>query len=410
MYPNSSNSSNSNYHAHSQSHSHSQSQSMLHVLGGVGAGMSGTGIVSPSSSYSPNYPVHDPVFVIPQVPELTKVPEFNKHTSSSSSASNRLTPGYDMRTLRKQLEGLVAEIEERTHTQHLLYRQNEELWAYTQTLMEANKVNVQTMQQQMHQLHSELRELHAERTDLAHKLQHTNNANELLRQLDADIQHLQVENTNAESLRKQAEVELQRANLERVKLATQLERTHEELEGRHTQLDTHRALRQEEESLQRAEEFFYTSKSVLKAAYSRFRASVCRDMRLSRIRTVFVKVYAQHLKREHLNLWKMYVYRRRIMHANTRTRELECRDECFDNWKVFTMLEKLRKSVSRKHMLAKIFGAWKRFHKEETWERSSTFKVCPLHCPCSSRGSCCHQPVICVCHCYVVCRSSISRV
>ena len=50
---------------------------------------------------SPNYPLQEPVFIVPNVPDLTKVPE-------PKPPKRPPAPGYDMRTLRKQIEFLHA--------------------------------------------------------------------------------------------------------------------------------------------------------------------------------------------------------------------------------------------------------------------------------------------------------------
>jgi hypothetical protein len=46
----------------------------------------------------------------------------------------------------------MQEVEERTTTQELLYRQNEELWEYTQKLLESNKCNAVLMKTQVRSL------------------------------------------------------------------------------------------------------------------------------------------------------------------------------------------------------------------------------------------------------------------
>jgi predicted nucleic acid-binding Zn-ribbon protein len=319
-----------------------------------------------------NYPPHEPVFIVPSIPELTKVPEFNKHLNTQLRPP---PPGYDMKTLRKQLESLHAEIDERTVAQQLLYRQNEELWNYTQTLMEANKINVSTMQSHIQTLHSELSELHGERKALAEKLQLQSQSNDMLKQLDADIQQLKIANTHAESFKQQAEFELRQANTQRLQLEQELSHTQREMSSKHSLLDVYRADRQDEESLTRAEVFFASSKCVLRSAYARFKLSVYKNIRLSKIRAVFESVYRRYLLQTHVWLWRRFLNRRRIMHANDSARAHEVRDECFDKWKLFVMLEKLRKGLNRKNTLSKYFGGWKKLHTEERWERQAQFKV-----------------------------------
>ena len=72
------------------------------------------------------------------------------------------------------------EIDDRTETQSLLYRQNEELWNYAQSLLDSNKINVALMKEQVGILHDELRCLHLERFDLSEKLQLAQNSSQVL--------------------------------------------------------------------------------------------------------------------------------------------------------------------------------------------------------------------------------------
>ena len=320
------------------------------------------------SSYHPNYPVKDPVFIIPNVPELTKVPE-------PRPLKRAPPPGYDMRTLRKQLDFLYAEIDERTETQALLYRQNEELWNYTQSLLEANKVNVSTMRSQVTCLHDELRTLHDERKILAEKLQLAQNSSELLRKLDIDIGSLRSAGSDAESLRKEAESQLLRAKEERHRLEQELQAQEDELHNKHLQLDELRARKLEEESLNVADKFFQTSSAVLKSAYVRFKNSVCANMRLSKINDTLSSLYRRHLKAIHWKLWQRYLLRRRVMHDNTTARNLECRDLCFDRWRLFALHEKLCHANQRVRVLRSYFQDWLRYSNEEKWNKRANFQV-----------------------------------
>lgn len=56
-------------------------------------------LIESSSYFVPNYPQKEPVFYVPRVPQLVKVPE-------PTAPTRPPPPGYDMKTLRKQLEYL----------------------------------------------------------------------------------------------------------------------------------------------------------------------------------------------------------------------------------------------------------------------------------------------------------------
>lgn len=117
-----------------------------------------------STYFIPNYPLKEPLFFVPQLPNLTKVPE-------PKAPKRPPPPGYDMRTLRKQVEHLSEEIHEKQEIQSLLYHQNEQLWRYIQELLESNKVNAHIMRSEVMKLHLELKDVHRERYQMVEKLQ-----------------------------------------------------------------------------------------------------------------------------------------------------------------------------------------------------------------------------------------------
>ena len=155
---------------------------------------------SPSSSsyFIPNYPFKEPLFYVPTVPTLVKVPEPKPPVRPPP-------PGYDMRTLRKQLEYLSSEIADKVETQSLLYRQNEQLWCYIQELLEANKLNAQLMRGEVLRLHEELKTVHSDRRTLAEKLQLIKNSKQLLEDLNHELHESRI--SAEETRRRKAEAE-----------------------------------------------------------------------------------------------------------------------------------------------------------------------------------------------------------
>ena len=117
-----------------------------------------------STYFIPNYPFKEPLFYVPHVPNIIKVPE-------PKVPKRPPPPGYDMRTLRKQVEHLTEEIHEKQEVQSLLYHQNEQLWKYIQDLLESNKANAHIMRNEVMKLHIELKNVHRERYQMVEKLQ-----------------------------------------------------------------------------------------------------------------------------------------------------------------------------------------------------------------------------------------------
>lgn len=157
---------------------------------------------SPSSSYFvANYPFKEPLFYVPTVPTIIKVPEPKPPVRPPP-------PGYDMRTLRKQLEYLNSEIADKVETQSLLYRQNEQLWCYIQELLEANKLNAQLMRGEVLRLHEELKVVHGERRSLAEKLQLIKNSKQLLEDLNKELHESMIGAEETKKRKSEAEAAL----------------------------------------------------------------------------------------------------------------------------------------------------------------------------------------------------------
>jgi len=126
-----------------------------------GAGVRDTSSSSSSSSYfKPNYPADGPVFFIPPAPVLTK-------TQPPAPPKRAPPAGYDMKTLRSQVSFLHQQVEERERNQQLLHKQNVELFAYIQQLLEAHTQNLAMAKQHIHEQHAEMRLLLEQRSSLA---------------------------------------------------------------------------------------------------------------------------------------------------------------------------------------------------------------------------------------------------
>jgi hypothetical protein len=154
-----------------------------------------------------NYTSKDPIFQIPKVPELTKVPDPKPPRKAPLA-------GYDMRTLRKQIDYLQSEIDDRTETQQLLYTQNEELWGYSRSLLECNKSNALLMRKQVKALHDELRQLHQERLLLAEKLENAEHSKEMLLKMGVELSGARGAVTTAQRMALDAEDALTRTKRE----------------------------------------------------------------------------------------------------------------------------------------------------------------------------------------------------
>ena len=317
-----------------------------------------------TSNLSCNYPANDPIFYIPKVPELTRVPD-PKPPKKAPLA------GYDMRTLRKQIDYLQAEMDDRTETQQLLYRQNEELWGYSHSLLECNKTNAVLMRKQVKSLHDELRQLHQERLILTDKLESAENSKELLLQMGVELTGAKGAANNTRQLALHAEQALTVIRHENEELENSLRDQVERMRDAHRQLDGLRERHLEDSAIEVAEMHWKHSRATLKVAYSRFRKGIVRRMRLVNINNLFTNLLTSYLRQKVWHLWKSYIHRMRIMHKNDRKRSKELLIMILNKWKYHTKQYQISNNGRRYLLLRKMFHAWTKSTKEFIWESNA---------------------------------------
>lgn len=284
-----------------------------------------------------------------------------------------------MRTLRKQLEHLNEEFEEKERTQSLLYSQNEQLWTYIQDLLEANKANAQLMRGEVVKLHVELKNAHRERFNIAEKLQLARNSKQMLAELNHELHGAQLTVEEIEIRKREAEASLMQAREDNAHLEEALRTQEEMLHGVNNELDEFRRRRLEEQALDLADDFFYTNKAVLRAAYYRFRAGVQQRFKLSRIHSAVKSVYGWHLKVNYFRSWCAFLGRKRVMYTNQAHRRHEQLVLCMQQWKLYTVLEKLFTRSHRRLMLSRTFKAWRTEARESAYDKWALLATKELH-------------------------------
>lgn len=324
-----------------------------------------------SSYFVPALALEEPAFVIPPIPQLTKVPP--------PVVRKPPVQGFDMRTLRKQVEMLNGEIYEKEETQSLLYNQNEQLWAYIQQLLQANKTNAQVMREEVFKLHKELRAAHQERFNIAEKLQLARNSKQLLVELNQELEGAQLSIEEVARRKMEAEEALLHAKEENTQLEEVLRAQTERMKGVHVELDQFRQRRLDEQALDLADDFFYTNKTILRAAYYRFRSGVQKRFKLNRIHTTVSAVYHRHTKAFFFRSWCGFIHRKHIMYRNQAHRREESLVQCMQRWKVFTVLEKFFQRSRRKQVLKRCFSAWKADAQEVAYEKWAVIATKELH-------------------------------
>lgn len=317
---------------------------------------------------APNFPVAEPVFFLPRAPDLVKV-------SEPAPPRRPPPPGYDMKTLRKQLDYLQQEINERADSQRQVCSQNEQLWQYVEDLLQANQFNAAQMREHVNRINEELRRAHKERYELAERLELARNSKQMLQDLQREFSEGQINHEELHRRKEEAERELSQARKDREEMEDSLKIRVGQLQEYEDILDQYRTRQKEEEAFERAEDFFFSNKVVLRAAYQRFREGVRKRMRCSNIQQRLTSFYHAHLKRSTWGLWQGFLERKQVMNGAVERRRDELIKLTFARWKVYSALEKLCRGARRRLLLTKTLQTWKTFTVDSLFENQAEEKT-----------------------------------
>ena len=315
-----------------------------------------------NSAASPRQSVaQSQAFIVPKPPHLQLI-------QAPQQSKKAPVPGYDMRTLRKQIDFLQDEVAEYTDYQGKLYQQNGQLVDYIRSLLEANKNNSSVLRDQIKALHDEMKSLHDKRADLAEKLTLARSSKDLIKKLQQDLGPLQLKKEKALKLENEAQQALLLAREENHKLNTDLQEELDRLKNIHYELDDHRSREYEEEAETIAIDYWYTSPTVLRGVFNRFKRGIGKIIRLEFIHGIFERTRHIHIKGNCWLLWTNYIHRRRYMHSATERRGFEALALCMKRWKLYSVLQRHFHTSRRKHLLNRIMGIWKKSTSVSKWE------------------------------------------
>jgi hypothetical protein len=281
-------------------------------------------------------------------------------------------PGYDMRTLRKQVDSLLMEIEIRAKAHEEIYFQNQVLWDYLKTLYRRSGENAQHLRDYFHQLYQELISVHRERFSLCQRLKMARNSENVLKLLAEEQQVAKAARDNEDDLRRESELLLQQSKHENSALEERLKTYLDRLSSSHQELEDLRHIRVEEENEALADHFRVHNKVVLRVAYARFLKSIRCRIRGSKIGFTVLSVYLASIKRRSWQSWQEFLRRKKIMTKNIQSRGLEICRVLFARWKVYAALEKHFANSRRLKLLKKTFQSWSQNIAAIHWYKWST--------------------------------------
>lgn len=281
-------------------------------------------------------------------------------------------PGYDMRTLRKQVDSLLMEIESCAKAQEEVYFQNQVLWDYLKTLYRRSGENAQRLRDYFHHLYQELISVHRERFSLFQRLKMARNSENVLKLLAEEQQLAKNTRDDEDGLRRESELLLYQSKHENSALEERLKTYLDRLSNSHQELEDLRHIRVEEENEALADHFRVHSKVVLRVAYARFLKSVRLRIRGSKIGHALLTVYLASIKRRTWRSWQEFLKRKVFMKNSIQCRGKEICRVLFARWKVYAALEKHFTNSRRCKLLKISFQSWCQNVAVIHWDKWST--------------------------------------
>ena len=327
--------------------------------------MGGTEPDNDSNTPAATFP--EKYFEVPPLPSSVK-----KLVEPRDLRLSRLPPpGYDMRTLRKQVDALQLEIEERIGAQEEIYSQNRVLWDYLKALYRCSGENAQRLRDYFRELYQELVSVHRERYSLCQQLKILRNSENVLKLLAEEQGKVRAACDDDNVLRHEAELLLQQTKRENTELEKRLKTYLDRLSTSHQELEDLRHSRQDDENETLADHFRLHSKAVLRVAYSRFLRSIRARLRGSKIGHAVRSAYHSIIAAQAWGAWRAFLFRKKFMVTSTQRR---CRESCqvfFARWKVYSALEKHFSNSRRIKLVKNTFQLWSEHVAAVAWEKWS---------------------------------------
>ncbi len=307
-------------------------------------------------------------FHIPPVPHMERVPE-------PKPLKRAPVVGYDVKTLKRQVEFLQQEITERERVHAQVYLQNEEMWKYIRDLIDASHDNADRMKEYCSKLHAEVVTLGAERRELAEKVSLARDSKALLQQIHKNLGNAKFSRDEMEQLREHAEHAYRAAKKENDMLEDSLSNKVKEMQMMRLKIDENENREKYDALLASADEFRFSSKIVLRNALHRFIDGIGSRMYLSGVASKIKEVRYRHLRKKHFGLYKEFMRRKRVMRRAIRRRNGETLHYHFLKLKLHKVMSRVQHSARRRFLLKRTFGTWKANHGTHKFERWSLVAI-----------------------------------
>jgi hypothetical protein len=324
---------------------------------GTSAGIS-TGISSELSSE-----LRESLFPVPKAPKIGRHKE--------PRPFHKAAPGYDMKTLRKQLDKMYIELEDRYEIQRALYSQNEQLWGYANSLLELNAVYKTQTDEQLSKMHNRFQLLQDEREGVCVALVEAQAVHSSLTDQQAAAADLRQALDMHEKRRADLTAELGLVTEESAELETHLQQQAGEVMKFHRELQEVTATKTLDDLDERADtHFFVTSKTILRGAFRRFEVNINRSRSVNSAVSVLGRCYSVHLLRLTYRAWHTLLSRKHAAAALLHRRTQHAAHSCFARWRTFAALERHFRCQARRRTLGlagRILHEWSDICREKKW-------------------------------------------
>lgn len=283
--------------------------------------------------------------------------------------------GYDVKTLKRQVEFLQREITDRERVHSQVFSQNEEMWKYIRDLISASHDNADRMKEYCAKLHAEVETLGSERRELAEKVSLARDSKALLQQIHKNLGNAKFSRDEMEQIREHAEHAYKAAKKENDILENSLQNKVKEMQMMRWKIDENENREKYDAMLASADEFRFSSKVVLRNALHRFMDGIGSRMYLSGVGSKIREVRCWHLKKKHFGLYKEFLVRKRVMRRAIRNRNSETLQYHFLKLKLNKVMSRVQHSARRRLLLKRTFGTWKANHGAHKFERWSAVAI-----------------------------------
>lgn len=307
-------------------------------------------------------------FHIPSIPTVTKFEE-------PQPLKKAPVAGYDVKTLKRQVSYLETEMSERELLHRKIYTQNTELWQYIQDLISIASTNAVKMRDKVNHLLLDIKYLTDIRKELATKIQTARDSKAFMQQIYKSLGNVKFSAEEMTRLHEQAEQALTSAQNENSVLEETLKSKIKEMQALNWKIDESVNKENYDSLLEKARDYWYTNKIVLRSAFKKFEKNIGKDIRFKHFSNALQRVFHFHILRKYFDSYMAFMYRRSFMSCAIRRREHEAKQYSLMKLKFHMAMSIHIKKQRRKVLLKRTYKLWKEYTNESQYLKWAQHRI-----------------------------------